>query len=403
MPSDGLHKRLCRSSPSSPLFRRKCNRRCNSFRTKSEENQEGRKSQTPPFSPQSFVKSIRKKLRPQKLSPPSLALPSPSAITPPSIKVSPIDPLHPSQISSPCIQVSSEHHLSPLSPPSVKVGFTDHKSENRGTKHDATPTYSTECREEEPQPNELRTDQSISSMESGYISSDPRRSKLSLDSRGSVSNILEGSGEIDQQNQPRKSGDEDGRRVTQESDSFSNTACYTTVAEKPHFETNVSDKHIHPKTLFHTGLGSSNVNTLGSISERSPPNQSPNSSSSDPSSPANSTTSSSSLISSSISPCSSRRSSVSYSSFRNSRRCSLARSSSITSRDFHKSRKSSFKRQRTSVTTVTKFYRVTPKKYLKKSRATSALNVVSYNTLHTPKHTNSYTHTNKQLIPYTVY
>ncbi|CAI8016700.1 hypothetical protein GBAR_LOCUS10228 [Geodia barretti] len=63
--------------------------------------------------------------------------------------------------------------------------------------------------------------------------------------------------------------------------------------------------------------------------------------------------------------------------------------------------KSSFKSQRTSFTTVTKFYRVTPKKYLKNSRATSALTVVSCNTLHTPKHTNSYTH--KQLILYTVY
>ena len=392
MPSDGLHTRLCRSSPSSPLCRRKSNRRCSSFRTKIE-NQERRKSQTPPIS-QGFLISIRNKLCPQKRSHPSLAIPSPSAITPPSIKVSPIDPLHPSPISSPCIHVSSEHHLSPLSPPCVKDGLTDHKRENRGTKHDATPRYSTE---EEPQPNELRTDQSISSMESGYVSSDPRRSKLSLDSRGSVSNILEEPGEIDQQNQPRKSSDEDGRRVTQESDSFSNTACYTAVAEKPHLETNVSDKHMHPNTLFRIGPDSSNVNTRGSISERSPPNQAPNSSSSDPSSPANSTTSSSSLISSSISPCSSRRSSVSYSSIRNSRRCSLSRSSS---RNFHP-RKSSFKHQRTSVTTVTKFYRVTPKKYLEKSRATSALTVVSCNTLHTPKHTNSYTH--KQLILYTVY
>ena len=117
------------------------------------------------------------------------------------------------------------------------------------------------------------------SVESGYIS-DNRQSKLSLHSRGSLSNCLVDEGETDQVNQSR--------------------------------------------------VSSSNTKPLNSISERYQP---PSPLSSDPSSPANSTTSSSSLASFlSTSPCSSRRSSVSYSSFRKPRG-SLSRTPSTRSRD----------------------------------------------------------------------
>ena len=347
----------------------KIKRRCSSFQTKRKKVDE-RKSFTPPLSPRGVLKNITKRLCPQRVSPPSLPPPPSSPPPPPS---SPPPPPHPSITVSP-----SDPPVPPPSPSSMHICPIDHgEKENGGLNLNVPPVSATVLREGQSQqllPQKLKGNQSSLSVESGYIS-DNRQSKLSLDSRGSLSNCLE----TNQGNQSRVSSsscDQHSSETKPETGSIIIPAAFsTTVTEVPptHSLTKINHKHVHPKFIH--GIGpSSNTKPLNSISERYQPPSPP---SPDPSSPANSTTSSSSLASFlSTSPCNSRRSSVSYSSFRKPRG-SLSRTPSTRSRDCQP-RNPSFKHRRTSATaTTTKFFKVTPRKYLNKSRATSALHLVS--------------------------
>ena len=329
-------------------------RRSSSSRTRDTRRESERETLTPPNSPRSIARSLRNKLRPKKqqTSPPAL-------------------------------------------PPSITVSTTDDK-ENE-TNEGETPVITKEGTNiqqslENLSLRGLRNDPSKTSMDSGYTSDNHKQSKVSLDSRDSSSDLLDRS--FSRMKRPSVSSS-----LSQSSTSLQPQTAFTTQSNSTSCssiplevrgnevsaEMKPGDERTHPNHLFSVGNSDSN---LCHIPEREPLDLQPNSPTHDQPSPTDSTTSSTSSTSS-RSSSSSRRSSLSHTlsltpprnfiSHSPPTRGSLPRGAPFRGR----------------CATVAKFYKVTPRKYLKDRRSTSAMLVVSltHTHIHTYRHTHTYTHT----------
>ena len=328
-------------------------RRSSSFRTRDTRRESERETLTPPNSPRSIARSLRNKLRPKKqqTSPPAL-------------------------------------------PPSITVSTTDDK-ENE-TNEGETPVITKEGTNiqqslENLSLRGLRNDPSKTSMDSGYTSDNHKQSKVSLDSRDSSSDLLDRS--FSRMKRPSVSSS-----LSQSSTSLQPQTAFTTQSNSTSCssiplevrgnevsaEMKPGDERTHPNHLFSVGNSDSN---LCHIPEREPLDLQPNWPTHDQPSPTDSTTSSTSSTSS---RSSSRRNSLSHTLSLTSPRNSISHSPPT---------RGSLPRGapfRGRCATVAKFYKVTPRKYLKGRRSTSAMLVVSLTHTHTYTHTDTHTHTHIQ-------
>ena len=322
-------------------------RRSSSFRTRDTRRESERETLTPPNSPRSIARSLRNKLRPKKqqTSPPAL-------------------------------------------PPSITVSTTDDK-ENE-TNEGETPVITKEGTNiqqslENLSLRGLRNDPSKTSMDSGYTSDNHKQSKVSLDSRDSSSDLLDRS--FSRMKRPSVSSS-----LSQSSTSLQPQTAFTTQSnstscssiplevrgDEVSAEMKPGDERTHPDHLFSVGNSDSN---LCHIPEREPLDLQPNWPTHDQPSPTDSTTSSTSSTSS-CSSSSRRRSSLSHTLSLTPPRNSISHSPPTRG---SLPRGAPFRgRCSTASATVAKFYKVTPRKYLKGRRSTSAMLVVS---LHTHTHT----------------